>query len=379
MVFIHFFYLRNIESHLHLSTLALLLSIFPFINMKAKQQNFLFIGNSFTMRHELPTIISQIAQEGNPGLTLQTEIVGYGGRNLFEHWEFFRSYDRLDKSIIKSGEKMYHIIDEMESISKKIDAPSFYSSFWNEMTSDAFYTKYYKKTNPEHSWDFNRNLIKQAISKHANWVTNAGTEIEKFDYLVLQSWLDLSDNKTIGYFKYASKFAAVGKLAGAKPILYLTASYAHNQIPVSQAVARDQAVKECKAAQEFAKTINAVLVPVPLALTYAQESTEAVARTLSYRYKNDFHPNNTMAYLTACTFYAALYGKSPEGLGFNRVSESKKQNIHGESVVGNSSSNLSTLFNPDGGSLETVFSDEERLFLQRMAWKAVESLNSGSY
>ena len=331
------------------------------------------------MRHELPTIISQIAQEGNPGLALKTEIVGYGGRNLFEHWECFRSYDRLDNSLIKSREKMNMVIEGMENNSKNIDAPSFYSSFWNEMTSDAFYSNYYKKNEKAHSWDVNRNLIKQAISKHVNWVSNNGIEIEKFDYLVLQSWLDLSDNKEIGYFKYASKFAAVGKLAGAKPILYLTASYAHNQTPVSQAVARDQAVKECIAAQEFAKTIGAVLVPVPLALTYAQESTEAVARTLTYRYKNDFHPNNTMAYLTACTFYAALYGKSPEGISFNRVSETKNQNIHGESVGSNSNSQVSSLYNLDGGPLETVFSDQERLFLQRMAWKAVESLKSGNY
>ena len=94
---------------------------------------------------------------------------------------------------------------------------------------------------------------------------------------------------------------------------------------------------------------------------------------------NDFHPNNTMAYLTACTFYASLYGKSPEGLKFNKASENKLQNIHGETVNPNSKAAIASQVNPDGGPIETVFSDEERLFLQRMAWKAVEAFRKGDF
>lgn len=151
-------------------------------------------------------------------------------------------------------------------------------------------------------------------------------------------------------------------------------------MPVTQAVARARAVGECRAALAFSKSVGAIVVPVPLAITLAQESTEPVARTLTFRYKNDMHPNNTMAYLTACTFYAAVFGKSPEGLLFNKAMENKSQNIHGEVVRENGENKaLSSRVNPDGGPLETVFTDEERNFLQRTAWQAVEAFNKGEF
>ena len=121
-------------------------------------------------------------------------------------------------------------------------------------------------------------------------------------------------------------------------------------------------------------------VMVPLAINLAQASTEPVARTLTFCYKNDFHPNQTMAYLTACTLYAAVFNKSPEGLLFNKVTETKSQNIHGEAVADGEKTNaLSSKVNPDGGPLERVFTDEERLFLQRTAWQAVEAFRKGEF
>ena len=151
-------------------------------------------------------------------------------------------------------------------------------------------------------------------------------------------------------------------------------------MPVTQAVARERAIGECRAALAFSKTNGAIVVPVPLAITLAQESTEPVARTLTFRYKNDMHPNQTMAYLTACTFYAAVFGKPPEGLWFNQVAENKAQNIHGEVVRTDANTQaLSSLVNPDGGPLEKVFTDEERLFLQRTAWRAVKAFRKGEF
>jgi hypothetical protein len=62
------------------------------------------------------------------------------------------------------------------------------------------------------------------------------------------------------------------------------------------------------------------------------------------------------------------------------VAENKAQNIHGEVVrVGDSSKALSSLVNPDGGPLEKVFTDEERLFLQRTAWQAVGAFQRGDF
>ena len=340
-------------------------------------QNFLFIGNSFTMRHELPQLVSTLAMEGNPGSKVATEIVGYGGRNLFQHWECFRSYDRLTVSTA-TVEQIAQQNASLNELAQMKTEPAFYTEFWNDLGKNSFYAKFSKKT--EADWAADRKLIKSAASKHDHWNKAKPTEPQKFDYVVLQSWKDVGDTPEVGYFKYAAKFAEAAKPKGARPVLYLTAPFAHNDAPVNGAVAREQAVGECRAAHAFAGTIDAIVVPVPLAITLAQDSQEPVARTLTYRYKNDFHPNNTMAYLTACTFYAALYGKSPEGLTFNKVSENKSQNIHGEAVRVNAKNKaLSDLVNPDGGPIETVFSDEERLFLQKTAWQAVQKFNSGDF
>jgi hypothetical protein len=343
-----------------------------------KTLSLLFIGNSFTMRHELPTLFASLAQEGAPGSSVQTETVGYGGRNLFQHWECYRSYNRLNLSG-RSESDIESEIRELTSLGKTKEKPAFYAAFWKELSENAFYRKFAIKT--KNDWEADRRLLRQAVARNQSWLSQKATApAHEFDFVVLQSWLDLADDPSTGYFKYAAKFSDVAKTAGAIPVLYLTAPYAQNQTPVTKAVARDQAVGECRAALAFSKTIGAIVVPVPLAITLAQESAEPVARTLTFRYKNDMHPNNTMAYLTACTFYAAVFGKSPEGLFFNKAAENKSQDIHGGPVRANAKNKaLSSLANPDGGPLETVFTDEERLFLQRTAWKAVEAFRKGDF
>jgi len=347
------------------------------VNAQKKQQNFLFVGNSFTMRHELPAIFASISNEANPASLVQTEIVGYGGRTLFHHWECFRSYDRIVINKLSQTD-FDNTILELEKLNTSQEAPSFYTNYWQILGQNEFYSKYVK--NSKHSWADDKNIIKSAIFKHKTWNNDKKNSIDKFNYLVLQSWVDMADDFQSGYFKYASLFAGMAKANNIKTILYITAPYAHNESPVTQAVAKEQAVGECRAAFKFSKQIDAIVVPIPLAITLAQESKEPIARTLTFRYKKDFHPNQTMAYLTACTFYAAVYGKSPEGILFNKVTETKSQNIHGEQVAANSSdTKMSNLVNPDGGPLEVFFTDEQRLFLQRIAWKAVTDFNNGNY
>ncbi len=343
-----------------------------------KTQSFLFIGNSFTMRHSLPTLFATLAQEGFPGSTVETEILGYGGKNLFHHWELYRSYNRLNLSGRKESD-LQNNINELTKLGESKEEPDFYTAFWQDLSGNAFYRKFTPKT--KNDWEADRGGIRQAVTRHKGWLSQKTTApAHKFDFVVLQSWLDVTDDPGTGYFKYAAKFSDVAKASGARPVLYLTASYAHNAMPVTQAVARERAIGECRAALAFSKTHGAIVVPVPLAITLAQESTEPVARTLTFRYKNDMHPNQTMAYLTACTFYAAVFGKPPEGLLFNQVAENKAQNIHGEVVRTDANTQaLSSLVNPDGGPLEKVFTDEERLFLQRTAWLAVKAFRKGEF
>ena len=53
---------------------------------KKEALNVLFIGNSYTARHNLANVVKMMAEEGNPGLSLNPTTVIYGGRTLSDHW-----------------------------------------------------------------------------------------------------------------------------------------------------------------------------------------------------------------------------------------------------------------------------------------------------
>lgn len=63
-----------------------------------------------------------------------------------------------------------------------------------------------------------------------------------------------------------------------------------------------------------------------------------------------------MAYLTACTFYAALFRRSPEGLAIDRVTDTRSQDKQRDK-------------DRDGGPLKRTFSVKDRTDLQRIAWE----------
>ncbi|MBI4975959.1 MAG: hypothetical protein HZC28_00660 [Spirochaetes bacterium] len=326
--------------------------------------NMLFIGNSFTFYHDLPTVVQALVEEGNPESKVKTEIVGYGGRNLFWHWEIGRSYNRI-KAPQLSQEQWSAELSLLDQMTASKEYPAVYFDFYRTLRQDAFIKKYYPgrpavaEGTQIDQGDMQR--LKNAVANHQRWMKTAN-QTEKYDYVVLQSWQDEAGSPETGYAKYAVLFANVASAAGAKPVLYLTAPNNQNSEPGQKNGIRDQLLDTCRNITDTAKKIDAVVVPVPLALMLVQDSEEPIAKTLTFRYVKDFHPNNTMAYLTACTFYAALTGKSPEGLKMNKI---------GEAAGGKT--------NPDGGPLETIFDDETRLFLQRTAWKAVEQYRSGKY
>jgi len=51
-----------------------------------KSLNVLFIGNSFTGRHNLSQLVKTMAEAGQPGLTFEVTTVIYGGRTPKDHW-----------------------------------------------------------------------------------------------------------------------------------------------------------------------------------------------------------------------------------------------------------------------------------------------------
>lgn len=345
------------------------------------EKNMLFIGNSFTGRHSLPSLVEKILEEGDPGSPVNTDMVGYGGRNLFWHWELLRSYNRI-KAASLSKEQWDAEIAALNQLKAAPEFPPSYLEYSEALSRDAFNMKSYPTFKVPASAAKSSEATKyfgMALGFNQKWMKQTDTK-EKFDFVVLQSWQDVTENPETGYMKYAQLFGAVAKENGAKTVLYLTAPSLQNETPVSSAVRKEESIGLCRNVLEGAKKMDAIVVPVPLALMLAQESKDPIARTLTFRYKKDMHPNNTMAYLTACTFYAALTGKSPEGLKFDTVTETKVQNIHGEAISdSNKGEAISSKGDPDGGPLETVFDDETRLFLQRTAWKAVELYRSGKF
>ncbi len=102
---------------------------------------------------------------------------------------------------------------------------------------------------------------------------------------------------------------------------------------------------------------------MPLAIKNIQTGDADTPGTdLVFRYHNDGHPNQTCAFLVANLFYAAITGKSPEGLAFNSVTETKLKNGK----------------DPDGGEPTVVFDNEEKTYLQRMAYASVMEFNGRS-
>jgi hypothetical protein len=93
---------------------------------------------------------------------------------------------------------------------------------------------------------------------------------------------------------------------------------------------------------------------VPMSVVALRSQTARPDRTL--RFVNDMHLNQTMAYLTACTFYAALFDRSPEGLPVDTVTDTRPLDANHPDK------------DKDGGPLAHKFSPQERAGLQRTAW-----------
>jgi hypothetical protein len=333
-------------------------------------QNYLFIGNSFTFRHELKDVLLSLAKEGNQGINFRAERITYGGRDLFRHYELYRSQDLLGLQAM-SDDTLHASMKDMAVLADSIAEPAFYTDYWTKISSTAMrpWEEYEAKSagrslgDRKSRWTDDRNLITSAIENHAGWIRDRASFPEKWDYVVLQSWLDITADPATGYFAYASKFVEKAKAQGTKVILYITAPYSQNASAVSQPVEAKRAIEETKIAAEFAKKNGALVVPVPLALYLLQKE----GTTMSFRYKNDAHPNQRCAYLTACLFYAAIFDRSPEGLKLNAVTESKITDRKKPDC------------DPDGHPLELVLPDDERLLLQRIAWKTIETLRRGDY
>ncbi|MEO0514387.1 MAG: hypothetical protein AAF086_03720 [Planctomycetota bacterium] len=309
-----------------------------------QEVNVLFIGNSFTHRHDIPSLVKTIFQEGHPGLTVNTRKMIYGGQNMFTHWTYFKSQTFLEMNSI-SEDTIRQRMDQIQELQSLSELPSEYVAYPKTLG---------KKGNLPKLATF-QNALGWAFKQHEHLLKqNPRT---KWDYVVLQSWVDEHVDLEKGYAGWAMNFVEVAEQHDTKVILYITAPFVQNPEPVDQPRQEGQVALQMKVAQKLADQIDAyAVVPVPLAINMIQQG----GTDLTFCYEKDFHPNQTTAFLTANLFYAAFFKQSPEGFAFDTVTETKLDDDGKD---------------PDGGDATVVFDESTKTYLQRIAYEAVEAFN----
>ena len=317
--------------------------LFALPPLQAEEIHILFLGNSFTFRHDLKELVKEVFEEGQPGLTVNAETMVYGGQDLFRHHDLYFSETivRLNRISVAEVEEKMAIIRSFKDLEQ---APAFYEDYWEETGLRAV-----DWTNANVQKSLGTALIRQQAILNRIQTNHR----RKWDYVVLQSWQDIVSDSDKGYGKYAQFFAELAKAEGAKVILYLTAPHAQNEAEVPGPVKPEKTAMELNAISPLVEKIRPhAVVPVPLAINTIQKD----GTDLTFRYVNDFHPNQTTAFLTANMFYAAFFKESPEGFGFNRATETKLD-ANGR--------------DPDGGEATVVFEENRKTYLQKAAYDAV--------
>jgi len=317
--------------------------------VEAKEINMLFMGNSFTFRHDLPKLVKQVFEEGQADLTVNVERIVYGGQDLFRHHDLYFSETavRLNSITISEIEEKTAVIESMLAAEKP---PAFYTAYWE------------KAGIVPRRWSNNRKNLMNAVKIQKM----LGQRIEndervKWDYLVLQSWLDVVADVDAGYGEYAQKWAKLAEQEGIKVILYITAAHAQNQEPVTEPLGLVRTEMELKTTQQLTERIKPhAVVPVALGIKNIQQS----GTDLKFRYVNDGHPNQYCAFLTANMFYASFFKESTEGFTFDTVVETKSK---GKGMGKD----------PDGGDAKVVFEDSTKTLLQKAAYDAVVEFSAG--
>lgn len=335
-----------------LKSSVLLATLLAAQSVIASQVNMLFIGNSFTFRHDLPNLVKKVFEEGNPGMTLNVSTVAYGGQNMYMHSTYYFSQSFIEQSTITADSINARIKTMQGFLTLTSNPPEFQAFFdtlgkmpWispKKVDSSEFLTRFIN--------------INNAIQNHKKLlITNPKT---KWDYVVLQSWQDVVPSLDQGYALGVKRLLKTIQLQGAKVILYITAPNIQNAVPVTGPQLQPKVDNDLNVARQLADSIGAyAVVPVPLAINMLQKN----GTNLTFTYNNDFHPNNRTAYLTSNMFYAAFFKQSTEGFKFDSVSETKLD---------------SNGLDPDGGPATVVFKGDEKLLLQRTAFTAVKKFDS---
>ncbi|MEO2040763.1 MAG: hypothetical protein ABGW79_02805, partial [Pirellulales bacterium] len=318
-----------------------------FAEKPAKKLNVLFLGNSFTARHDVAGLVEKILEEGDPTTDVQVQRIIYGGQNMFKHSTYYFSQSFIEQSTL-SNKQINERIAKMKEFIKSDTPPN--PEEWQQHQAALGKSYPFAKIHSH---------IASAIKNHEALLRD--NPKTKWDYVVLQSWRDVSDQPNQAYERYATKLAEIAKAQGADVILYMTSPETQNKDPVTEPYNVASADRDTVVGRRMKKGLQPkAVIPVPLAIKNIQTGDADKPGTgLVFRYHNDGHPNQTCAFLVANLFYAAITGKSPEGLTFNSVTENKLKNGK----------------DPDGGEPTVVFDNKEKTYLQRMAYEAVLEFN----
>lgn len=129
---------------------------------------------------------------------------------------------------------------------------------------------------------------------------------DAWDVVVLQghSLGPISEETAPAFREAASRFAGIAREQGVRPVFFMTWAY----------TGRPEMTAELDEAYTgIGRELDAEVVPVGLAFARVTlERPDIALRTDDLR-----HPTLAGTYLAACTFYAALYRQSPEGLSYD--------------------------------------------------------------
>jgi len=129
---------------------------------------------------------------------------------------------------------------------------------------------------------------------------------DDWDVVVLQghSLGPISEGTAEPFRRAARKFARIARQHGTRPVFFMTWAYTGEP---------EMTAKLDEAYTGIGRELDAQVVPVGLA--FATVTAERPA--LGLRIADARHPSLAGTYLAACTFFAALYGQSPEGLDYD--------------------------------------------------------------
>ena len=285
-----------------------------------KTLNVLFIGNSYTARHNLSSVVKAMAEAGNPGLTFNRTDVIYGGRTLKDHWRLGTQNIVKQSTLTAAEEKATIAALEKAVVADPKD-------------------KYSPSALKRH-----RDLLPKLESNRTPW-----------DIVVLQSYRDDIEGDPTPYAQFAPKFAELVRAQGGRVILYETTPTTQNEKPLTATPDAAPIMAKERAIAALANRIDAAVAPMALVAHRCQ--TERPDLTL--RFINDAHLNQTLSYLTACTLYAAIFDRSPVGLPIDSITD----NRHIEDGSNDKTKDR------DGQPITRTFSDKDRADLQRIAWE----------